>query len=457
VTVVIAGERSGSGKTTITLALLSALKSMGYGVQSFKVGPDYIDPMFHALATARPCYNLDLVLTSSTYIENCLENRTQDVELAVIEGVMGLFDGAIDPPGYGSTAMVSQQLNLPILLVVDCRSLSHSIAAIVHGYRSLDPSLNIAGVILNRVGSDRQLEILQQAIAPLNLPILGTFRREDEISLPDRYLGLTPADQLPELVNTLAKLAHLGRQNFNWPQLLPLLQVKRRSIDPIQYPEPLPQPVRIAVAKDAAFNFYYQDNLDLLTRLGAELVDWSPLHDRSLPPDIDGWYFGGGFPELFGPQLAQNQIVRSSLHQSISSGTPTYAECGGLMYLCEGITDFNGQTAPMVGILPTVAVMGKHLTLGYRTARAKFATPLLPHHAIVRGHEFHRSRLAVAPPTPLFEMKPGTNLDLDLTEFPFQEGWHSDYLHASYLHLHWGEHPEYPLRFLSSCQINCPN
>ncbi len=230
--IVIAGERSGSGKTTITLALLAALRQQGRIVQSFKVGPDYIDPMFHRFATGRPCYNLDAVLTSEAYLPECFKRHTQAATHAVIEGVMGLFDGAAEPAGYGSTAEIAKHLDLPVVLVVDCRSMSQSIAALVHGYRSLDRQLNLVGVVLNRVGSDRHLEILTQALAALKMPILGVFRREDEISLPDRHLGLIPTNELPELQQVLDRLAILGQQGFDWEKLMPLLTVEEsRSVD----------------------------------------------------------------------------------------------------------------------------------------------------------------------------------------------------------------------------------
>jgi cobyrinic acid a,c-diamide synthase len=449
--VVIAGERSGSGKTTITLALLAALRQQGHTVQSFKVGPDYIDPMFHAFATGRPCYNLDAVLTSEDYLPQCFANHTQDVTHAVVEGVMGLFDGAAEPSGYGSTAAIAKHLNLPVILVVDCRSMSQSIAALVHGYRSLDPELNLIGVILNRVGSDRHLEILTAALEPLQIKIFGVFRRVDAISLPDRHLGLVPTDELPELRSVMARLADLGQAGFDWEQLGPWLGVDLTSPQVPQFwgnRKP-----RIAIARDAAFNFYYADNLELLETLGAELVYWSPLHDRALPENIHGLYFGGGFPEMFAAQLSDNKTVIQTIQRLIHAGIPTYAECGGLMYLSQAITDFEGHHYPMVGTLPTTAIMGNRLTLGYRSAIAQADTPIVQSGQFLRGHEFHRSTLAIDPPHPLFQLHRSTQINGALiTGQPIQEGWHQPNLHASYLHLHWGATPELPLRWLQRCQ-----
>jgi cobyrinic acid a,c-diamide synthase len=462
--VVIAGERSGSGKTTITLALLAALRQQGHTVQSFKVGPDYIDPMFHAFATRRPCYNLDAVLTSEDYLPQCFSNHTQDVDYAVVEGVMGLFDGAAEPPGYGSTAAIAKHLNLPVILVVDCRSMSQSIAALVHGYRSLDPELNLIGVILNRVGSDRHLEILTAALEPLQVKIFGVFRRVDEISLPDRHLGLVPTDELPELRSVMARLADLGQAGFDWERLMPWLPPNPQywGNRTIQSPPVLgdlggqglgdqPKP-RIAVARDAAFNFYYADNLERLETLGAELVYWSPLHDRNLPDNIQGLYFGGGFPEMFAAQLSDNKTVIQTIQQLIQAGIPTYAECGGLMYLSQAIADFEGNQFPMVGTLPTTAIMGNRLTLGYRSAIAQAATPIVQPGQFLRGHEFHRSTLAIDPPNPLFQLHRSTQINgTPTTGEPLWEGWHRPNLHASYLHLHWGATPELPLRWLQQC------
>ncbi len=448
--VVIAGERSGSGKTTITLALLAALRAKGQPVQSFKVGPDYIDPMFHAHVTGRPCYNLDMVLTSAEYLPQCFASHTQDVSLAVVEGVMGLFDGAVDPPGYGSTAQVARQLNLPVLLVVNCQSMSQSVAALVQGYCSFDSQLQIAGLVLNRVGSDRHLEILTAALAPFQIPILGVFRREDAISLPDRYLGLVPTDELPELWEIVGRLAAIGQQCFDWEKLLPLLQV---TPTPISISAPAAPRVKIGVARDEAFSFYYAENLEILESLGAELCYWSPLRDEVLP-EVQGLYFGGGFPEMFAAQLAENGLMRATVRSRVLAGMPTYAECGGLMYLTESIVDFEGGSFPMVGMLPTQARMGKRLTLGYRTAVAQADTPLLVQGEMVRGHEFHRSSLSIESTSPLFQMQrrvltvmsPGGDL---------WEGWHLPQLHASYLHLHWGAGRQLPERFIQQC-LNQP-
>ena len=518
----IAAERSSAGKTTVTLAILAYLGRRGATVQSFKVGPDYIDPMFHQYVTKRPCRNLDPVLTSPEYVKRCFALHSQSADYAVVEGVMGLFDGVegrwgdsetrrlgdgeqgskgareqgsnfppcqsafwppcppVSPspyPPFASTAWVAKTLDIPVLLVIDCSKLSGSVAAIAHGYRSLDPTITIAGVVLNRVGSDRHLELLQDALEPLNIPILGILRRDATITIGDRHLGLIPTGEIPDLDQTLDKLAQIGYESFDWEQLDPLLGLRNRvsvenlglsreisvetrflsqSLTPLP-PSPregegggrhmLHPPLRIAVARDLAFNFYYQDNLDTLEELGAEIIYWSPINDPELPPNIHGMYFGGGFPEVFAPQLSSNTTARAAVYSAISAGIPTIAECGGLMYLCQSLIDFDGLSWPMVGVINANAVMGKRLTLGYRRATAIVDSPLLTAGTTVWGHEFHRSTVDIQSSSPLF-----TACSLSAQSEPFAEGWHQPgNLHAGYIHLHWGSRPEIPARFLQFC------
>ena len=449
-TLIIAGDRSGSGKTTITLAILAALRQKQIDVQSFKVGPDYIDPMFHARITGRPCYNLDPVLTSEDYVQQTFHAHTQGQSHALIEGVMGLFDGAAMPMGFGSTAFIAKLLKTPVLLVVNCQSTFQSIAALIHGYRSFDPAVTVMGVVLNKVASDRHLTLLKAAIEPLNIPIIGVLYRKDEIKLPDRHLGLIPTDELPELNQVFDQLAELGLRCFDWDRLLPLLATTPTSgVKLNQQATPLTTPVRIAVARDAAFSFYYADNLELLQTFGAELVEWSPLRDNQLPEGVQGLYLGGGFPEMFAEQLAHNVQAARSVRHAIEAELPTYAECGGLMYLCNSIRDFQGQDYPMVGALPTQAIMGKSLTLGYRNAIANVNTPMLRIGDRLTGHEFHRSEITTSPIMPIYHLK---RLEQPKSEASISEGWGRDSFQASYLHLHWGATPEFPKRWLSACQ-----
>ena len=489
---VIAGERSGAGKTTVTIALLAYLIRRGLNVQSFKVGPDYIDPMFHAFVTGRPCRNLDPLLTSESYVKKCFSRHIQDIDYALVEGVMGLFDGVSRRNqesgrhdtdtrinyrkeagnydfSFASTAHVAYLLNLPVLFVIDCSRLSGSVAAIAHGFRSFNPDLKFAGLVLNRVASDRHLELLQDALKPLNLPILGVLRRDEAVTIPDRHLGLIPAEELPNLHAAIDKLADLAAVSFDWEQLLPLLAATRNEggegYEQLLGRHSLPSGiitqkddvvnsfgkqfgVRIAVARDRAFNFYYQDNLDLLEELGAQLVFWSPLDDSVFPDNVQGLYFGGGFPEVFAQKLSGNVLIRDAVRSAIFSGMPTYAECGGLMYLCDSIVDFDGISWPGVGVLKTAAAMGKRLTLGYREAVAVRDSSVLTALDEVWGHEFHRSHLTVEPSNPVYHSwRYGKRGEVEAVA----EGWGVCQVHASYLHLHWGARPDIPARFLQQC------
>ena len=460
---IIAGERSGVGKTTVTLALLAFLCQKGRRVQSFKVGPDYIDPMFHRAITGRPSRNLDPILTSEAYVRDCFFRHSQGVDAVLVEGVMGLFDGVPQPQDtvasyqFASTAHIARLLELPILLVIDCSRLSGSVAAIAHGYCSLDPSLKFAGVVLNRVASDRHLDLLQAALTPFPLPILGVLRRQDAIAIPDRHLGLVPSEELDNLPDLLARLAEIGQTCFDWEQLLPLTNTPPLGLSQVEdslimlpfgssTPHTPHPPIKLAIAWDRAFNFYYQDNLDRLEQLGAELIFWSPLTAEALPTGVQGLYFGGGFPEVFAWELAANLPARQAVRTAIASGMPTYAECGGLMYLCKELVDFADNTHSMAGILPTTAIMAKNLTLGYRQGTALRDSLLLKAGEMVVGHEFHRSQLRELSPSPLFNLR---NYAFPGAATP--EGWRMLQVHASYLHLHFGGFPKMSANFLHKC------
>jgi cobyrinic acid a,c-diamide synthase len=459
-TIVIAGERSGVGKTTITLALLAYLRQHSNCIQSFKVGPDYIDPMFHTAITQRPCRNLDPILTSEAYVKSCYLKHSQDAEYAAIEGVMGLYDGvqlennpekSYSLPFYASTAHIATILDLPTVLVVDCRSLSGSVAAIVHGYKSLEPRLKLAGVVLNKVASPRHLELLEYALAAIAVPILGVFYRQDEIALPDRHLGLIPSEEITGLQQVFDRLSHMAAWGFIWDKLLPLLKVENRiekiEVQNNNLPHP-PSNIRIAVAHDRAFNFYYPDNFDILHNLGLELVFWSPLRDRHLPERIRGLYFGGGFPEVFAEELSANASVLAAIKRATDLGMPTYAECGGLMYLCKEIVDFEEKSHRMTEILPTVAIMGKKLTLGYRQARTMQNSYLINRNTMIKGHEFHRSYLQTRPSKPLWQLTPYSRQAKSELE-----GWQIDQVHASYLHLHFGGNQSIAKKFRNACHF----
>ncbi len=444
--IAIAGTHSGVGKTTVTLAILAALRQWQIKIQSFKVGPDYIDPMFHTEITGRACRNLDPVLTSPTYVQKCFVRHSVSAEGAVIEGVMGLFDGA-GSTEFASTAHVVKLLGSMVstLLVVDCSKISRSIAALIYGYQNFDPDLKLAGLILNRVGSDRHRQLLLEAITPLEIPVLGIIPREESIKLSDRHLGLIPTAEVVNFSATIDLLADLGTKCFDWKQLLPLvlhqtsMNLPQQAV--MQFTKP--KPVRIAVARDRAFSFYYADNLDLLEQMGSELIYWSPLQDLELPEHIQGLYFGGGFPEVFAAELAGNHGAIAAIRKC--TNLPIYAECGGLMYLSDSITNFEGQSFPMIGRLPTQTVMTNKLTLGYRRCYLSKPHAWFPARHAIFGHEFHRSKEPVPSSNPLYRLSNYSGSSLG------SEGWSVNNVVASYVHLHWGSNPIIPYKFVLAC------
>jgi len=442
----IAGERSGVGKTTITLAILSFLRRQGYLVQSFKVGPDYIDPMFHSSVTASPCYNLDPVLTSEDYVRDIYAKASQGKDLVLVEGVMGLFDGVQNGTlDYGSSAHIARLLDLPVVLVLDCARVSTSIAAIAQGYRNFDPALEIAGVILNRVKSKRHLELLQLALDSVSMTILGVLPPEDRLKLPERHLGLVPVAELDNLNGFAQYSAQIVSNNLDWQRLLPLLALEKtnRSFASIE----TVAPVTIAIAQDRAFSFYYQDQMDILQDLGATLLPWSPLEDKSPPKEATGMIFGGGFPEIFAEELCANLCAKSAVYDLIQSGMPTYAECGGLMYLCQNLIDQQQTNWEMVGSIPGQTKMSKSLTLGYRQAFSLLDTQLFKRGEKLIGHEFHYSQNHGPIENPLFKISRYASKE----EKKWDEGYHLSNLHASYLHLHFGQNISLAQRFLNAC------
>ncbi|HIK38131.1 MAG: cobyrinate a,c-diamide synthase [Geminocystis sp.] len=448
---IIAGERSGVGKTTVTLAILSYLKNQGKSIQSFKVGPDYIDPMFHTAITKRPCRNLDPILTSPDYTRWCYEYHCRGVEVAVVEGVMGLFDGIPheDYFAYGSTAHIARLLDLPVILVIDCSRLSVSIAAIIVGYTSLDRGVKIAGVILNQVASEKHLSLLKAGLAVTGIPLMGVWFRDESIALQSRHLGLIPVEEIPQQQSFFTRLATLAAKNIYWQQLTPYLQPPTSTSR--QYFLPFSErkfPLKIAIARDKSFNFYYQDNLDIFQHLGVELLTFSPLKDNRLPEGVSGLYLGGGFPEVFAEELAENWRLKESIKRAIDGGMPTYAECGGMMYLAREIEDFEGKKWPMVAIFPHRVKMTKKLTLGYRKVITLKDTPMFSQNTILVGHEFHRAVDEETPKNPLWEFR-----DYYTGKLLSYQGWYnpSRQVYASYLHLHFANNLREVTKFVQLC------
>ena len=425
--IMIAGTHSGSGKTTVTLGLMAALRNKGLKVQPFKCGPDFIDPTLHRLVTGRVSRNLDLWMSGADFVRECFSRHAAGCDIAVIEGVMGCFDG-----GESSSGALAKSLGLPVILVVDVRSMAESVAAIIKGFEELDPNLRLVGVILNRVGSPRHLELLSTAIkAHCRAEILGYLPRETEFTIPDRHLGLHMGDEAPISAEALEKLAATVAKHIDLDRLLALATVNESPLTPgVRGTDSAKDKVRIGVARDRAFCFYYEDNLELLARAGAELVEFSPLGDNQLPEGLGALYLGGGYPELYAEKLAQNIAMREAIRTWSEQGKPLYAECGGFMYLTEGIIDLVGQLHPMAGVYPVKARMKKGRTsLGYREATLTRPTLFGPAGTILRGHEFHYSEIDPMPETVdrAYRLADGK-----------EEGYLINNTLGGYLHLHFG-------------------
>jgi cobyrinic acid a,c-diamide synthase len=393
----VAGTASGVGKTTVTVGLIAALRRREFQVQPFKVGPDYIDTSYHARAAGRPSRNLDLWLLPPSTLKALFARAMQSATIGVVEGVMGLFDGRLGGEGEAGSAHVARELGLPVILVVDAAKLSWSAGALVLGFRAFEPSLNLAGVILNRVGGPRHVQELKTAIEQrAGVPVLGCVPSNPALAVPERYLGLVPTTE-GSIADAYFQAAEQAvAANVDLDRLLNVANATSPAApDARVFPaEHQPPQAAIAVAQDQAFSFYYQDSLDLLEAWGAELVPFSPLSDPSLPEGMGGVYVGGGFPELFARELSANTRLLDSLRQAARNDLPVYAECGGLMLLGQSLVDADGRRHAMAGVVPLdTTLRGQRLTIGYREATAARDSLLLETGQTVRGHEFHWSSL----------------------------------------------------------------
>jgi cobyrinic acid a,c-diamide synthase len=443
--IVIAGTSSGAGKTTIASGLIGALRARGLVVQGFKVGPDYIDPSYHAAASGRPGRNLDAFLSGPELIAPLFRNGAAGASLAVIEGVMGLFDGASGRGELASTAHVAKLLAAPVVLVVDASAMARSAAAIVHGFATFDPDVRVAGVIFNRVGSDGHEQLLREAVEPLGVTVLGALRRDERIAAPERHLGLVPAGEraasvsgaLDALSGAMARYVDLGAVES--------LARSAATVAGEAWSPSLSDPgpsVRIAIARGPAFSFHYQENLELISAAGGALQPFDPLVDEALPADCGALVLAGGFPEVFGAELAANSRLRGSVAAFAASGRPVLAECGGLLYLCESL---DGHA--MCGALPARGVMAGRLSLGYRSASVACATPWLAAGDSVRGHEFHYSTVE-----PIGDEPPAPAWTLSARGLERPDGFVRGGVQAGYLHVHWAAHPEVARRFVDAAR-----
>jgi cobyrinic acid a,c-diamide synthase len=448
---VIAGTGSGVGKTTLTIGLMSALKSRGLEVQGFKCGPDYIDPSYHTAVTGRPARNLDSWMLREETVRDIYVRGSKGADISIIEGVMGFFDGKNPRTNAGSTAEISMITESPVILVVNCASMARSAAAIVKGFQMLAEGPNIVGVIANKVGSEGHFKIVKTAIEQeCSIPVIGYLQRELDIEIPERHLGLIPSIERGELQPFFQQLGELAEKTIDIDEIIKLSKANVLQGDSASLfeKENSEKSVRIAVAKDAAFNFYYPENLEMLQAAGAELVYFSPLAGEDLPPNVDGLYIGGGFPEEYAHRLSVNMEVKISIKEAVESGLPTLAECGGYMYLTEAITTTEQHEYSMVGIIPgKVKMQPKLAALGYREVTGEPGNFLLAENIQARGHEFHYST---------FETNETENHAYSSKGMRGQkkEGFMKYNLVAGYTHIHFASCPELVQNWIAKCKEN---
>jgi cobyrinic acid a,c-diamide synthase len=447
--IIIAGTNSGVGKTTIVTGILSVLKEKGLTVQSYKVGPDYIDPGYHQLASGKVAHNLDTWLIPTDKLVPIFAKTALGNDVVIIEGVMGLYDGG--RTGISSTAAIAKLLKAPVILVIDAKSMGESAAAIALGFKMYDQEVNLAGVIINRLGSRNHQNMICEALKKIKIPVLGCIYRNEALHMPERHLGLTPVtehdthdiiSQLQEQLSAQIDINELLKIAYHSPEISNMLDIGNNN------PQLLPK-VRIGVAQDEAFSFYYPESLDILKNLGAEIVSFSPIKDTELP-QVDGLLFGGGFPEMFVNELSDNHSMRQSIWQACQKGMPVYAECGGFMYLTKQIIDFTGQHYDMVGAIPAVCNMESKLqTVGYVEATALADSILCTAGDILRGHEFHFSQMTNDDSSESFPW--AFTFKKTRTGEVYPGGYAQNNIVASYLHIHFAGNEQNAHHFLTKC------
>ncbi|MGW0085555.1 cobyrinate a,c-diamide synthase [Streptomyces sp. NPDC003393] len=446
---VVAAPASGSGKTTVATGLMAALAGRGLSVSPHKVGPDYIDPGYHALATGRVGRNLDAYLCGPELVGPLFRHGARGCDIAVVEGVMGLFDGAAGEGELASTAQVAKLLRAPVVLVVDASSQSRSVAALVHGFLTWDPRVRVGGVILNKVASDRHEELLREALDSAGVPVLGVLRRAPQVDTPSRHLGLVPvAERRAAAVEAVAAMGAQVAGGCDLDALValarsagPLTDAAWEAAEAVAGPSPAGTALAagvVAVAGGEAFTFSYAEHAELLTAAGADVVPFDPLRDERLPEGTRGLVVGGGFPEVYAAELSANEPLRKAVADLALSGAPVAAECAGLLYLCR---ELDGR--PMCGVLDATARMSERLTLGYRDAVAVGDSALAAAGTRMRGHEFHRTVVE-----PGAGAAPAWGLRAPVRRV---EGFVQQGVHASYLHTHWAAAPGVARRFVERC------
>jgi len=452
---VIAGSHSGVGKSSLTLALVAALRQRGLKVQTFKVGPDYLDPGHLSRVSGRPCYNLDGWMCGHDYVTRLFAERSASADIAIIEGVMGLYDGSSATSLDGSTAQIAAWLQAPVALVINSHGMARSLAAMVHGYASFETSITLGGVIANFCGSESHATLLDKALQAANLPpLLGAMRRNALPDMPSRHLGLIPATETQWSDSIIRRLATAAEEYLN----IDLLLQQAQNAPVLPYIAPLPPiktiadgTVRLAIARDAAFQFYYQDLFDALENSGVEFRFFSPLNETELPAECNGLYLGGGYPEEHSEQLSTNHSMLNSISDFCNSGHPVYAECGGLIYLSQGLQE-KERSWPFVGILPCWTRMrSRRKRLGYIDVTLQRSTLLGVKDTQVRGHEFHYSELCTDP-LQKPEWSTAYQVRINRDGSFHAEGYCYGNVLASYIHLHLASNSHVLDSFVSALQ-----
>ncbi len=445
---IIAATQSGSGKTTITTGLIAALRRRGLDVQSYKVGPDYIDTSWHTLASGKISHNLDSWLVGEDKLKEIFVATSSGADISIIEGVMGLYDGGRG--GISSTAEIAKLLNAPVVLVIDAKSMGTSAAAIALGFREFDRTINFAGVILNRLGSESHRKMIVDALNQIGIKCFGGLRRNDEFILPERHLGLVPTTE-NNSAGVIEKISAAVESQVDVDELIRLgrrEKGKGKSLIPTSpfshFPFPL---VKIAVARDAAFSFYYGESLRELEKLGAEIIFFSPLDDETLPEGISGMIIGGGFPEMFAARLEQNKKLHAQIFDAARIGLPIFAECGGFMYLMNRLINFDGKSFEMCGVLDGSATMTNKLqTVGYVEAEILSDCILGKAGDKIRAHEFHFSTELGTSGDKIFKCKRMR------TGKEYFAGASKKNVVASYLHIHFAGCPDVAKNFVDACK-----
>lgn len=442
-TFMLAGVSSNVGKTTVTMGVLSALCRRGNDVVPFKTGPDYIDPMFHTFVTGKKSTNLDTFMVEDETIKSLFYHKLRSHSVAVLEGVMGLYDGHGLESDVGSSAYLSKVVGAPVFLIIDGRGMSKSAAAMVKGYVDFDPEVKIAGVIINKISSESHYQLLKEMIEVCaGVPCVGYFPNCPDIVMNSRHLGLIPVDELKGLKEQVEKAADLAEAHIDLDRILALS--KRQTLPKVK-PDPFDAytgnygDLTIGYARDKAFSFYYEDNFNALKKLGVNLVPFSPLADDELPKGIDGLYLGGGFPEMFGQELEANTTFKKSIRQALEAGMPCFAECGGLMYLTQTIEMLDGKTYEAAGFLKATTKMTKRLQrFGYIDIKTEIDSETIA----IKGHEFHHSLVEEGEATPtLYDIKKGKR--------HWRCGYHKANTLAGYPHIHFYSNPRFLIALLN--------